>query len=574
MTYKALYRTYRPQTFDEVVGQKHILQTMRNAVKDNKIAHAYLFTGPRGTGKTTMAKLLAKAVNCLATLDQRPCNECANCKAIAQGSYPDVIEIDAASNNGVDEVRDLIDKVKYAPINGKYKVYIVDEVHMMSDSAFNALLKTLEEPPAHIIFVLATTEVHKVLPTIVSRCQRFDFGRVSPHDIKRRIMMILEQEKIAYEPGVVDLIADLSDGGVRDAIGILDQAIAYAGSSLNEQHVRDIYGVASVEEVVDFIQLMVDHQIKDVLIKIDQLDARGIDVVRFTNQMIDIFKEALIYSNTHEMSLLVRLNEERAQRILMNLSREHLFDFIDGCIDALANFRKVNAPRALFELAMLKLSQVPHDTQKVVKVASVVSEKPKEKPVVAPIPTPRKVETVAVTEVPTPVVNQVAKEATSGEGMTLTDLEVVGWLVHMKVEEKKSLQERWKLIAQYRGKPTFAKAASLLVDGEIAAASENAFIVSFPTIHQVSLVNQFSNQGVIQTLLKEIVGKEMAYYAISKTQMEQAIELYKTLRTSNTLPVATPIVMKTSSTPIVEPPKRESQRLGEELFGSLLEVDK
>ena len=176
MSYKALYRTYRPQTFEDVAGQSHVTITLKNAIKENRIAHAYLFAGPRGTGKTTIAKILAKAINC--TGDHPPCNECPNCKAITQGDHPDVIEIDAASNNGVNEVRDLIDKVKYAPINAKYKVYIIDEVHMMTPEAFNALLKTLEEPPAHIVFILATTEPHKILPTIISRCQRFDFNMI------------------------------------------------------------------------------------------------------------------------------------------------------------------------------------------------------------------------------------------------------------------------------------------------------------------------------------------------------------------------------------------------------------
>ena len=194
MSYKALYRTYRPQTFEDVAGQSHVTITLKNAIKENRIAHAYLFAGPRGTGKTTIAKILAKAINC--TGDHPPCNECPNCKAITQGDHPDVIEIDAASNNGVNEVRDLIDKVKYAPINAKYKVYIIDEVHMMTPEAFNALLKTLEEPPAHIVFILATTEPHKILPTIISRCQRFDFKRVDEHDIISRLEYVLKEENV------------------------------------------------------------------------------------------------------------------------------------------------------------------------------------------------------------------------------------------------------------------------------------------------------------------------------------------------------------------------------------------
>src|SRR5574344_2830890 len=217
MAYRSLYLTYRPQTFKEVAGQSTIVKTLENALTSGKIAHAYLFAGPRGTGKTTMARLLAKALNCDEGIGKQ-CNKCSNCLSISEGSHPDVIEIDAASNNGVDQVRDLIEKVKYAPIKGKYKVYIIDEVHMMSTGAFNALLKTLEEPPENVIFILCTTEPYKVIPTIISRCQRFDFSKIDDKDMKWKLLEVLKDEKATYDEDGVNAIISLADGGMRDAL--------------------------------------------------------------------------------------------------------------------------------------------------------------------------------------------------------------------------------------------------------------------------------------------------------------------------------------------------------------------
>ena len=307
MSYKALYRSYRPQTFGEVAGQEHIVTTLKNAIKENRISHAYLFAGPRGTGKTTVAKLLAKALNC--TGENPPCDQCPNCKAITVGEHPDVIEIDAASNNGVDEVRDLIDKVKYAPINGKYKVYIIDEVHMMSTGAFNALLKTLEEPPAHIVFVLATTEPHKILPTIISRCQRFDFKKVENHDIISRLEYVLKSENKKYELPALESVAKLAEGGMRDALSILEQCLAY-NNELTVESVNMVYGLLSMDNKISFIKQLLSKDIKGVLTSLDNMLSGSIDIKRLTFDLVDVLKDIIIYKNTQDVSILFVLTQQ------------------------------------------------------------------------------------------------------------------------------------------------------------------------------------------------------------------------------------------------------------------------
>ena len=352
MSYKALYRSYRPQTFGEVAGQEHIVTTLKNAIKENRISHAYLFAGPRGTGKTTVAKLLAKALNC--TGENPPCDQCPNCKAITVGEHPDVIEIDAASNNGVDEVRDLIDKVKYAPINGKYKVYIIDEVHMMSTGAFNALLKTLEEPPAHIVFVLATTEPHKILPTIISRCQRFDFKKVENHDIISRLEYVLKSENKKYELPALESVAKLAEGGMRDALSILEQCLAY-NNELTVESVNMVYGLLSMDNKISFIKQLLSKDIKGVLTSLDNMLSGSIDIKRLTFDLVDVLKDIIIYKNTQDVSILFVLTQQDVYNLAPYILVEEAFEIIDILIEASSHYSQSLDANTYFELAMLKI---------------------------------------------------------------------------------------------------------------------------------------------------------------------------------------------------------------------------
>jgi DNA polymerase III subunit gamma/tau len=354
MAYKALYRMYRPQTFEEVVGQQHIVITLQNAIKTNKLSHAYLFSGPRGTGKTTVAKILGKAINCTSN-EGKPCETCASCQSINKGNHPDIIEIDAASNNGVDEIRELIDKVKYAPLELKMKVYIIDEVHMLTTGAFNALLKTLEEPPAHVMFILATTEPHKVIPTIISRCQRFDFTKVSTYEIKDRLEAILKKENVHVENGVTKLVAHLADGGLRDALSILEQVMAYSGKNITSEDVYKVYGLTTTQEKINLLKTISQRQVKDILDFLKEITIKSHDIKKLTVDLIDCLKDGLIYHFTGSTDNLMVLNAEEAALLNTYFNADQSIEFMDILMDTLEKYRLSVNSMSYFEVALLKM---------------------------------------------------------------------------------------------------------------------------------------------------------------------------------------------------------------------------
>lgn len=539
MTYKSLYRTYRPNSFETVVGQRHIIQTLQNAIKQKKMSHAYLFCGPRGTGKTTVAKLLAKSVNCLNT-DQAPCNQCEHCLTIQNGTHPDVIEIDAASNNGVDEIRDLIEKVKYAPLQGKYKVYIVDEVHMLSQGAFNALLKTLEEPPAHVIFILATTEPHKVLPTIISRCQRYDFVRVNRFDIQMRIEEVLKTEKIEYEEEAVRLISQLADGGVRDALSILEQCIAYSGQKLNAQHVNDIYGIATTQDKLKLLNAVIDNDVSVLMQEIDYVTGKNIDIRRLTNDLMELLKESVVYSFTKDKSLLNKLTEEEVKS-LNRLSAPVGLRMIEDLMETLEKYRSASNLLSYFEIGLLKLiSHTVNKTEEpqVKNIEKGVEIKPIPQDLVSnDEPEPVLIEKQEEVEKAAPKPKETKKKKVQIEQNNDLGLDfLVQLFVSGDKAKRKQIEHLWSNVQNYQSDLTFGKIANLLMDIRLVALNEGFMVLSHSEDYIVNELNMDDNQTLIEDFTERVFGLRMRAYVILYSKAEEAMQHFMQLRNENRLP--------------------------------------
>lgn len=362
MSNLVLYRKYRPKSFKEVSGQKHIVQTLTNAIKSGNVAHAYLFCGPRGTGKTTMARILAKAVNCqsLGKGEFEPCNKCASCEAIANGSALDIIEVDAASNRGINEIRDLRDGIQFAPTGLKYKVFIIDEVHMLTKEAFNALLKTLEEPPAHAIFVLATTESSKIPATILSRCQRFDFRKISLDEIIERLEGIVKKEGFKCDDEVVRFIAQISDGGLRDAESLLGQIASVSGKEITLATAQDILGVADMQDVYAFVDLLSENDIPKILKFINEFHGRGKDMSEFVKSLNNYLRKMMICRIDSALVSVVAKDmtkEQQAHLCAQAGKFEHakIHKFVSRFIETENQVKKASAPIIPVELAIIDI---------------------------------------------------------------------------------------------------------------------------------------------------------------------------------------------------------------------------
>lgn len=357
-TYQALYRKWRPLIFEDVVGQDHVSETLKNSIKTGRIAHAYLFCGTRGTGKTSSAKIFARAVNCTNSLDGNPCNECETCRGILDGSILDVYEMDAASNNGIDNIRGIREEVIYSPTGCRYKVYIVDEAHMLTIEAFNALLKTLEEPPGHVIFILATTEPHKIPATIHSRCQRFDFRRIVISDIEKHLSRIVKKEEISITPDALELVAELADGSMRDGLSILDQCVAFSKGELRYDDIVDIVGVADRRVLFSLADSVADFDSSTALNMVDEFLKKGKEAADFLEELIFHFRGLLICKSTNEPNYILEKTDEVVEKLKAQAEKysvDRLISIISILGEFLLQSKKMSSPNVAVEMAIVKL---------------------------------------------------------------------------------------------------------------------------------------------------------------------------------------------------------------------------
>jgi len=524
VAYQALYRVYRPQSFNDVVGQQHIIKTLQNALVQEKFSHAYLFSGPRGTGKTTAAKILAKAVNCEKAPIAEPCNECATCRGITDGSISDVIEIDAASNNGVDEIRDIRDKVKYAPSAVRYKVYIIDEVHMLSIGAFNALLKTLEEPPAHVIFILATTEPHKIPLTIISRCQRFDFKRISPEDIVYRMKEVLGSEELEVSEDALYEIAKASEGGMRDALSLLDQSISYSTDKVSLEDVLSITGAVSQSFIVKIVQAIFNKNIVEALDCVESLIKNGKDPARFVEDLIFYYRDVLLYQASEENAYLLEkaaVNEE-FKELSSKMDSAFIYKVIAELNQTQQEMKWSNHPRVLLEVALVKLAQSSTNQESALPYQDILQkmnqmeaelQQLKEKGIqvdhtAQAVQTEKKQTRQSRSQYKTPVgkVNEVLKNATR--------------------QNLETIKRSWAQVLDILKQQNKASHAALLSNSEPVASSDQSFILKFKYEIHCKMASENNNnvRDNLENILYTLIGSKREMVAIPESEWDKVRE--------------------------------------------------
>ena len=498
--YQALYRKYRPSTFNDVVGQKIVVKTLSNAILNNRINHAYLFCGPRGTGKTSIAKIFAKTINCSDLTNLIPCDKCDSCMQINYNQSIDIIEIDAASNNGVDEIRELKNNVNLVPSSGKFKVYIIDEVHMLTTSAFNALLKTLEEPPKHVVFILATTEVHKIPQTVLSRCQRFDFKKINLNDIVDRLKYICNEEKIEIDENAIFKIADISNGGMRDALSLLDQIRAYSVDKIMEDDVDEINGNISHKQMYDIIFLIVQNKFIDLIDTFEKFDNCGKNLIVILDSIVDYLKNLLIYVNDSNYFDDKDLIDE-FESLLSNIDDNNIYTIIDTILDTIKSIKYDNNKLLLVQLMFIKLNGVLNkNVQKNVEKVD------------------RVVDNSITLESPVKSNNDrnVSNSFDNEYIINLKKIRIGNTLSQFNKRDTLSFKNNLVKVREYLSDSKFSSMASLILDGELKAKGNDYLLFMYNVNSLESLFNDSLDE--IEDMFKSIFNT--LYHVIAVNNQE------------------------------------------------------
>ncbi len=508
--YQALYRKYRPTNFEEVVGQEIIKKTIINEINNNKISHAYLFCGPRGTGKTSIAKLIAKLINCDNQHDGIPCEKCASC--LSYKTNVDIIEIDAASNNGVDEIRELRNKVNLLPANSKYKIYIIDEVHMLSIGAFNALLKTLEEPPAHVIFILATTEINKIPVTIVSRCQRFDFNKISENQIFNRLKYIKEAENINITDNALKEISRLTDGGLRDAIGLLDKLISYTNEKITEEIVHEVNYSVTKKDLLKILIYIHNNQIKEYIEFIDKLDEQGKDLIKLVDELMLYLRDMIV-----------------GTEVSNDFSKEEILNYINAFNDLSSQMKNTNYPKIILETLIISFER-NNISDKIIEINTeefedkvIMSKQNNIESIPSKLELKEKEESKILNneqkfvedKTETKIINNLDE---------LKKIRINNCLATADKQLLIDLKKQWKNISEYSVNQIYGVDAGMLLDSIITIASEKNILVVFPYQSMADRAN--SDIPRIEEILKLTFNKEYSFIALYETEWNKIKKEY------------------------------------------------
>lgn len=507
MAYQTLYRKYRPKTFELVYGQDVIVKTLKNVIKNDKLSHAYLFTGPRGTGKTSSAKLFAKAINCLNNKDGDACNECENCKSFNNNSNPDIIEIDAASNNGVDEIREIKNKVSLVPSMSKYKVYIIDEVHMLSIGAFNALLKTLEEPPEYIIFILATTEPQKIPATIISRCQRFDFKSISHDKMKQCLENIISKENITIDDGAIEEIINNSKGGMRDAIGLLDQASAFCNNNITANDIEELSGNISIKQIRTFLSNIMQKEYNVIFDSISNYSSNGKDFALICEKIINYIREGILYKKKINTDKI--LDEDK--NIFDKLYDTDLYDLIDYLSDTLVKVKNSYQKELTFEVQMIQMIDKIFNKESNVSRGTSTNEIKVEN---TNVPRETSINEMKVENTNVPRETLKIENKTDSVIEELKSVRINNILRNATKQNITFIKDLWSNINEYLINEKYKMVAGMLVNATPVAASKKGVIITLPLESSISRIEKEYDNS--KELLKEIYDQNYKIVYISE----------------------------------------------------------